>query len=64
MANLPQSGDSNWGTTLNSFLLVARNNDGTMKNSTGGQGITHFEVLTQSEYDNLNKNSSALYFII
>jgi hypothetical protein len=31
MANLPSNGDSNWGTTLNTFLLVSHETDGFLK---------------------------------
>ena len=64
MASLPQPGDSNWGTTLNGFLLTSHNSDGTIKNSGGSNGITNITVLSQSQYNSLgSKNSQTLYII-
>lgn len=65
MANLPQPGDSNWGTTLNNYLLTSHNSDGTIKNTAGSGGITAIETLSQTAYDALgSKSSSTLYIII
>jgi hypothetical protein len=63
MVRLPQPGDSNWGTTLNNFLLEAHNNDGSLKNSDGRDGITRIEVLSQNDYNRANKNNQTLYII-
>jgi hypothetical protein len=61
---LPTVGQSNWGTTLNNFLLVSHNNDGSIKNTTGSGGITHIEVLSQAAYDAIaSKNATTLYII-
>ena len=61
---LPQPGDTNWGTTLNTFLLTAHNNDGTIKNTAGSGGITNIEVMSQATYDALgSKDSQTLYVI-
>ena len=60
---LPQPGDSNWGVTLNNFLLTAHNNDGSIKNTAGSGGITRIEVMTQSQYDRASKNNTTLYIV-
>lgn len=64
MPNLPNVGDTNWGTTLNTFLQVSHNNDGTLKNAAGSGGITNIEVVSQSAYDALTPNSQTLYIIV
>lgn len=63
--SLPQPGDTNWGTTLNNFLLTAHNDDGSIKNSAGSGGVTNIEVLSQSSYDGLaSKSNTTLYIIV
>lgn len=64
MPSLPNTGDSNWGVTLNNFLLTARNSDGTLKNAAGSNGITSIDVLTQAEYDAIGTKSESTLYII
>lgn len=42
MANLPTQGATNWGATLNEFLLVGQNEDGTTRN--------HIDVINVRDY--------------
>jgi hypothetical protein len=77
MANLPNNGDTGWGDTLNTFLQVSHNTNGTLKASevnsaatgklgvaSGSQSISNVWVGTQSGYNALSPASTTLYFII
>lgn len=56
--------NNNWGTVLNSFLLVAHNPDGSLKNTAGSGGIIAITVLSQAAYDAIaTKNNQTLYII-
>lgn len=63
MANLPQPGDTNWGATLNTWLIESRNPDGTIKNNGGSNGINNITVLSQAAYDALTPDAQTLYII-
>lgn len=59
----PGSDAGNWGTILNTFLRTAHNDDGTIKNSAGSNGINRIEVMTQSQYDSATKSTQTLYIV-
>lgn len=64
MATLPSSGDTNWGTTLNTWLTESHNADGTIKNNAGSAGINNITVLSQTAYDAIgSKDSQTLYVV-
>ena len=63
MPALPSPGDTNWGTTLNTWLVESHNPDGTIKNNGGSTGINNITVLTQGAYDALTPDAQTLYII-
>lgn len=73
MPSLPSNGDTNWGTTLNNFLQVSHDADGSLSNtalqnagvvqSSGINRISEIVVLSQAAYDALTPDNNTLYII-
>jgi hypothetical protein len=68
MPSLPTPGADNgvWGEKLNEFLLVAHNNNGTIKDGAAVKSSTIESIVTLSQagYDALTPNSNTLYVIV
>ena len=65
MPSLPNPGDTNWGTTLNTYLQVSLDTDGTIKDGAAVKSstVTQIVSLSQVAYNALTPDASTLYVI-